>query len=191
MRPSALKMEQRCEDIRKGLLILIPVVLALFLFRTAGINNARGTAGSGGNAFVQVEGDVKFPGVYSFYDQTDIRGLIEQGGGISPEAHTDIGFADIPILSGSKITVQSDNSSCKFIHGEISSFHKITLGMPVSINIESEEGLTAVPGIGPLLAQSIVKARTEQGGFRSLEDLKSVRGIGDKTYKKIIAYIIL
>ena len=191
MRPSAWKMEQRCDDIRKGLLILIPVVLGLFLFRTAGIDNTRGTAGSGGDAFVQIDGDIKYPGVYDLKDQTDIGGLIEQGGGISPEADTDAGLAAIPIRSGSRITVQRDNASFKFIQAEISSFHRITLGMPVSINIESEEGLTAVPGIGPLLARSIVKARSERGGFRALEDLKSVRGIGDKTYKKIIAYITL
>jgi competence protein ComEA len=184
-------MEQRCEDIRKGLLILMPVVLALFLFRTAGINNAGGTTGSGGDVFVQVEGDVKFPGIYSFYDQPDIMGLIEQGGGIITETHEDTDLAHIRVQSGSKITVKRDHDSCVFIKGEISSFHKITLGMPVSINNESEEGLTAVPGIGPLLAQSIAKARTEQGGFRSLEDLKSVRGIGDKTYNKIIGYVTL
>ncbi len=129
-RPSAWKMEKRCDDIRKGLLILIPVVLVLFLIRASGIDNVRAAAPAGGDVFISN-------------------------------------------------------------YGEISSFHRVTLGMPVSINIESEEGLTAVPGIGPVLAESIVKARNEQGGFRSLEDLKSVRGIGDKTYNKIIAYISL
>jgi len=190
-RPSAWKMEKRCDDIRKGLLILIPVVLGLFLVRTAGIDNARAAARPGGDVFVQVEGDVKYPGVYSFKGHAGISGLIEQCGGIRPSARGDTGLADISIRSGSRVTVKRDSYSCGFIHGEISSFHRVTLGMPVSVNIESEEGLTAVPGIGPMLAESIVKARNEQGGFRSLEDLKSVRGIGDKTYKKIIAYVSL
>ena len=74
---------------------------------------------------------------------------------------------------------------------EISSFNKITLGLPVSINMETEEGLTAVPGIGPVTAKSIVKERTSRGGFKTLEELKSVRGIGDKTYNKIITYVSL
>jgi len=170
---------------------LILVVLALFLFRTAGIDNAGGTACFRGDFFAQVEGDVRYPGVYSFDDQTDITGLIEQGGGTRPAALAYTDLAEIPIHSGSKITVQRDCNGCVIINGEISSFHRVTLGMPVSINIESEEGLTAVPGIGPLLARSIVKARTERGGFESLEELKSVHGIGDKTYNKIIGYVTL
>jgi competence protein ComEA len=184
-------MEQRCDDIRKGLLLLIPVVLGLFLFGTAGMDNTEEAAGSGGEVFVQVDGDVKYPGVYSIKDPTDISGLIEQGGRISPEPHADVGPAAIPISSGSKITVQRDNTSFRLIHTEISSFHRVTLGMPVSINSESEEGLTAVPGIGPMLAKSIVKSRTERGEFKSLEDLKSVHGIGDKTYNRIMAYVTL
>jgi len=74
---------------------------------------------------------------------------------------------------------------------EISSFNKITLGLPVSINMETEEGLTAVPGIGPVTAKSIVKERTTRGGFKTLEELRSVRGIGDKTYNKIKTYVTL
>jgi len=186
MRPLAWKMEQRCEDIRKGLLTLILVVLALFLFRIAGVEDAPAPSGSSGDGVIQIEGDVKYPGIYFFNNKINIKDLLEQSGGIKPE-----GLAEIPLHSGSRIAVQQGSNSRLFISGEISSFHRITLGMPVSINAESEEGLTAVPGIGPLLAQSIVNARTETGGFRSLEDLKSVPGIGDKTYKKIIGYITL
>jgi competence protein ComEA len=184
-------MEQRYEGIRKGLLLLIPVVLGIFLCRTAGMDKTGEAADSAGDVFVQIDGDVKYPGVYFIKDLNEIRRLIEQEGGINPESLANAGLAAIPISSGSKITIQRDNNSIKLTHAEISPFHRITLGMPVSINLESEEGLTSVPGIGPLLAQSIVKARAERGGFKSLEELKSVRGIGDKTYKKIIAYLAL
>lgn len=191
MRPSALKTAQRYEDALRGFWVLIPVILALFLFRTIGINDASVTACSSGDVFVQIDGDIKYPGVYSFDNQADIRELIELGGGIKSVTRATIDLSDIPIHSGSKITVQRDHDSCTIIHGEISSFHKITLDMPVSINTESEDGLTAVPGIGPGLAKSIVKARTEKGGFKTLEELRSVHGIGDKTYNKIITHVTL
>lgn len=74
---------------------------------------------------------------------------------------------------------------------EISSFNKITLGLPVSINKETEEGLTAVPGIGPVTANAIVEERTSRGGFKTLEELRSVKGIGDKTFNKIRIYVSL
>ena len=186
-----MRTEQRYEDILKGYLVLISLILALFLSRTIGINSRHGETLSRGNLFVEIDGDIKYPGVYSFENKADARELIEPEGGIKSFPHGSRGLEDIRIHSGSKITIQRDNKDLKFIHEEMSPFHKITLGMPISINMESEEGLTAVPGIGPLLARSIVKKRTERGGFKTLEELKSVHGIGEKTYNKIIMYVTL
>ena len=189
--PSALKMAQRNDNILIGFWVLIPIVLVLFLFRISGINSDLEIASSKGDAFVHLEGDIKYPGVYVFDNQSNIRELIELAGGITSITHMTMDMTDIPVHSGSKITVQTDHNRCAFIHGEMSAFHKLTLGVPISINMETEEGLTAIPGIGPKLASSIVKARTKQGGFNALEDLISVPGIGDKTYKKIIVYVTL
>jgi len=186
-----LRTEQKYDNTLKGFWVLIPVMLALFLSRSTGVNSPKGKAIPQGNVFVQIEGDIKHPGVYSFDSQADVRELIELGGGIKSFTHASMDLEDIPIHSGSKITIQRDNEGLKFIHDEMSSFHKITLGMPISINTESEDGLTAVPGIGPLLAKAIVKKRTEHGGFKALEELKSVHGIGEKTYNKIITHVTL
>ncbi len=81
-----------------------------------------------------------------------------------------------------------DHVGCK---GEISAFNKITLGFPVSINREGLEGLTAVPGIGPKIAEAIVRTRDKRGGFECLEDVKSVRGIGPALFRRIRPYIVL
>lgn len=191
MRHLALKKKQGYEDIRKGFLVLLLGVLALFLSSTPGIDSGRVKAGLRGDFFVQIEGDIRYPGVYPFDNQTSMRSLLEQGGGIisAPLMTTDL--KHVPIHSGSKLTIRRGYSGLVFIPEEISPFHKITLGMPVSINMETEEGLTAVPGIGTLLARSIVTERVRRGGFKSLDELKTVRGIGDKTYNKIISYVTL
>jgi competence protein ComEA len=55
----------------------------------------------------------------------------------------------------------------------------------VNINTASAEELTALPGIGPSYAQRIVEHREKNGPFKRLEDLLSVRGIGDKTFERI------
>ena len=44
----------------------------------------------------------------------------------------------------------------------MSAFHKVTLGIPLSINRESVEGLTAIPGIGNSLALTIEKERIKR-----------------------------
>lgn len=191
MRHSALNAEQRYEDILKGLPILTLVVLTLFLFKTIGINPASKADSPYGNVFLEIEGEVTHPGIYSFNHPPDIRELIEKGGGIGSDAIDKTILKNVPLHSGSKITVQKDKGKWIVTSEEISSFHRITLGMPISINRETEEGLTAIPGIGPTLAGSIAKEKIKRGGFKTLEELKSVRGIGDKTYEKILPYIEL
>jgi len=191
MRPSALKTEQGYDGILRGLWLLIPVIMGIFIFRTTGINSPDVQTGPRGKGFVQIEGDIKNPGVYPFNNQSDVKGLIELGGDIKSFAGASRGLEGITIHSGSKIIVKMDHVAPGLLHEEMTSFHKITLGIPVSINGESEEGLTAVPGIGPLLAKGIVKKRTELGGFKAIEELRSVHGIGEKTYNKIITYVTL
>ncbi len=74
---------------------------------------------------------------------------------------------------------------------EMSAFYKTTLGIPICLNSESEMGLTALPGIGLGLAKAIVEERTKRGGFKSLGELLSINGIGEKLYGKITPYLTL
>ncbi|MPY86203.1 MAG: DNA-binding protein, partial [Actinophytocola sp.] len=53
---------------------------------------------------------------------------------------------------------------------------------PIDLNAVTAEQLEELPGIGPVLAQRILEHRTKHGGFRSVEQLKDVSGIGDVRY---------
>jgi competence protein ComEA len=48
-----------------------------------------------------------------------------------------------------------------------------------------------IPGIGESLAREIVTYRERRKGFRSVEELKNVRGIGEKKYKDLKVYFII
>jgi len=61
----------------------------------------------------------------------------------------------------------------------------------LSINKASIEQLTQLPGIGESKAKAIVEHRTKQGSFKSLEQLKEVKGIGDKLFAKLEGKITL
>lgn len=53
---------------------------------------------------------------------------------------------------------------------------------PLDLNLATAEQLEQLPGVGPVLAGRIVEYRTEHGGFRSVEQLHEVSGIGPKRF---------
>ena len=61
----------------------------------------------------------------------------------------------------------------------------------ISINKGTKEELMTLPGIGESKADSIIKYREENDGFKALEDIMNVSGIGEAAYSKIKEYIKL
>ena len=55
----------------------------------------------------------------------------------------------------------------------------------LNLNTAGPEQLDSLPGVGPVLAQRIIDWRTEHGGFRSVEELREVKGLGGKKFDDI------
>jgi competence ComEA-like helix-hairpin-helix protein len=62
---------------------------------------------------------------------------------------------------------------------------------PISLNSAETSDLEDLPGIGPALAERIIAFRTKRGGYRDLNELKNVKGVGEKLYQKIRPFIKL
>jgi comEA protein len=61
----------------------------------------------------------------------------------------------------------------------------------LSLNTVTAIELEDLPGIGPVLAERIIEYREQNEGFRSLEELKRVKGIGDKLYQRVASFLQL
>lgn len=61
----------------------------------------------------------------------------------------------------------------------------------ISINSGTMEELTELPGIGEAYASRIIEYRETNGDFTSVEELKQIKGIGDKTLEKLRAFVKL
>ncbi len=59
----------------------------------------------------------------------------------------------------------------------------------VNINTADKELLTQLPGIGPVTADSILKFRSTNGEFSSIDELTQIKGIGTKTLAKLKPYL--
>ena len=60
-----------------------------------------------------------------------------------------------------------------------------TTGGLINLNSASQSELESLPGVGPSYAKSILDYRSTKGGFKSINDLKNVKGIGDKRFEDL------
>ena len=70
-----------------------------------------------------------------------------------------------------------------------SSTNSDSSGALVNINTATLEELETLPSIGEVRAQAIITYRETNGGFRTIDDIKEVSGIGEKIFADISPYI--
>ena len=62
---------------------------------------------------------------------------------------------------------------------------KASASAPVNLNTATVAQLETLPGIGKSTAERILEYREKSGGFKKVEDLMNVRGIGEKSFLKL------
>lgn len=61
-----------------------------------------------------------------------------------------------------------------------------TIAKPtINLNAATIDQLETLPGIGRKTAERIIEYRTKSGGFKRIEDLMNVKGIGEKSFLKL------
>lgn len=66
-----------------------------------------------------------------------------------------------------------------------------TASAPVNLNTATMAQLETLPGIGPATAQRIVDYRQQNSGFKTLEELMNVRGVGEVSFLKLKPLVTL
>ena len=71
------------------------------------------------------------------------------------------------------------------IFGALAALTSSLLLAAVNINTATVDELKSLPGVGPAKAAAIVEYRSRNGNFKSVEELKQVKGIGDGIFNKL------
>ncbi|MFC1494415.1 helix-hairpin-helix domain-containing protein [Thermodesulfobacteriota bacterium] len=184
-------MVKRDNHLPGGFLLLILFILIVFYSGMKGEGSITGTDNEEEKVFIEVSGEVKEPGIYAFKRSVCLYDVLQRAGCAVTETSLVKDIDNSELRSGMKIEVYRKGGRIYIKQNEMSSHNKVTLNIPISLNNESMDGLTAIPGIGPFLSRSMIEERRKRGGFSDLQQLKELPGVGDKLYDKIIPYLRL
>jgi competence protein ComEA len=135
-----------------------------------------------GAALVHVAGAVRRPGVYRMRDGDRIQDAVHRAGGVRKGADLNAINLAAKVADGQQVVVPRRVSGGAAGAGATAGAGDpgATQQQPVSLNTATAEQLDTLDGVGPATAQKILDWRRQHGGFRSIDDLGEVPGIGPK-----------
>ncbi|MET8133913.1 ComEA family DNA-binding protein [Streptomyces sp. NPDC005251] len=152
----------------------------------AGAAEPAGAAGS--VIVVDVGGKVRTPGLQRLPAGSRVEDALRAAGGVRHGTHTEGLNRARLLVDGEQIVVGasapptgagSDGSGPVGTGGSAAG---AAPSAPIPLNTATVEQLDGLPGVGPVLARHIIDYRTAHGGFRSVDELHEVTGIGDRRF---------
>ncbi|HEM3121942.1 TPA: helix-hairpin-helix domain-containing protein [Streptococcus suis] len=141
---------------------------------------------------VDVKGAVAKPGLYTLAADARVNDAVEAAGGLTSQADPkSINLAQ-KLSDEAVVYVASKDENISVVtstatSSAMSQEEKNT--SLVNLNTATEADLQTISGIGAKRAADIIAYREANGGFKSVDDLNNVSGIGDKTMESIRPYV--
>lgn len=180
---------------RRGLRALVAVVLVVVgiaavvawrsrpvpeLAPAAPLGRPAAQGSSAAELVVAVVGRVRRPGLVRLPPGARVADAIEKAGGAVPGADLSALNLARRVVDGEKIHVGTPPPP-----GGGGAAPDQTPGGKVNLNLATVAQLDTLPGVGPVLAERIVEYREKHGGFRGVDELRKVDGIGATRYERL------
>ncbi|MFH9858206.1 helix-hairpin-helix domain-containing protein [Streptomyces sp. NPDC017202] len=136
---------------------------------------------------VDVSGKVRDPGIHRLPAGSRVVDALAAAGGVRPGTNTDGLNRARFLVDGEQVVVGGPPGTGGQPAGAGPGGGAVGAGppAPVSLNTATADQLDTLPGVGPVLAQHIVDYRTRHGGFRSVDELREVNGIGERRFSDL------
>lgn len=139
---------------------------------------------------VHVTGAVAHPGLYEIEAGARIADALQLAGGPSPSADLNQINLAAKLADGQQVAVPERGAVAGAGGGgnapaAISGSPSGSSGLPINLNAATVDQLENLDGVGPKTAQKIIEYREAHGGFKSIEELMEVPGIGPAKFEQI------
>lgn len=163
---------------------MVIIAASFFIFDSSEVEPPQNVEVAKNEVVVYVSGQVKTPAVVTLEDNGNLRlvDAVNAVGGLTELADTEIINLAEPLIDGQHIHVPTKEIYFRELPAQTSTSNKNNL---ININTADEKELQNIKGIGPALAGRIIDYRQNNGEFKSIDEIKKVRGIGDKTFEKM------
>ncbi|WP_328496409.1 ComEA family DNA-binding protein [Streptomyces sp. NBC_00414] len=154
---------------------------------TTAVARAPVGAGTGPPIVVDISGKVREPGIHRLPAGSRVADALKAAGGVRPGTDTEGLNRARFLVDGEQVVVGAPPTAAgpgaAGVAGGTGPGGAVPdATAPVALNTATLEQLDTLPGVGPVLAQHIIDYRTRQGGFRSVDELREVNGIGDRRF---------
>ncbi len=159
------------------------------------------SAGTAGRVLVvEIVGAVTHPGVFRLAPDARVGDLVAAAGGFGPRVDTGRAASELnlaaPLHDGDQVRVPSrDDTATSVAPGGAAVGPRAAAsqappgtGAPISLNRATATELDTLPGVGPATAAKIIASREEQP-FASVQDLRTRKLVGEKTFEKLKALV--
>lgn len=142
---------------------------------------------------VDIKGAVQYPGVYPAKTTQRINEVI---GLAKPLENADLEWVNLSqsLYDGQVIYIPykgevNQNKFERYQQNTTQSNSKHSNQQKININQADQSSLENIPGIGPKKAQEIMQYRETHQGFKSIDEIKEIKGIGEKTFEQLKDFI--